>query len=214
MADDQNQNLAPEAEGITPEPEGVDLSSVPEPMQKYIKELRAEARGRRLKLKEAEVEVSVLKGKLDEVDKKVMEEQGNYKALYESEKQKHDETVQAFKARIVRESIKTEALAKGIIDSELSELINISDVTIDDDGRVSGISEAVDAYKAAKPHLFGVKAPQSVVAPGATVSPAAGVATPTATVSTTPGDVRKLSKEEYARVKRNELDKLRRSNSR
>ena len=77
--DDKNAPKNDEKDDLVVKDEGIDFKDVPEPIQKFIAELKAEARTRRLKNRELSTELKIIKDKQTDIDKKALEEKGEYK---------------------------------------------------------------------------------------------------------------------------------------
>jgi hypothetical protein len=98
-------------------------------------------------------------------EKKSLEEQGNFKALYEQSELKRSQLEQAVQERILKETVAKELAKQGGLSDYLAEavLIHHKDSILYKDGQVLGAAEAVAALKLAQPQLFKPEA----VAPGA-----------------------------------------------
>lgn len=106
----------------------------------YVKELRHENAGYRLKASEA--------------DKKVQE------AIESATKAKQEADASIAKAkqdsdaRIVRAELKAAALKAGMVDLDGLKLADLSKVKLNDDGEVDGAEKLMEELKKAKPYLF------------------------------------------------------------
>lgn len=98
--------------------------------------------------------------------------------------------------RLIRAELKAHAIKAGIVDLDVLRLMDVSALRMDDAGDVQGAAEAVEAFKASKPHLFGQAAPTGAQ----TGSTAHAGTTPPASK---PGaaDARTMSQAEYAALK-------------
>ncbi len=55
----------------------------------------------------------------------------------------------------INTKIEAEAVAAGIKDVELTNLIDRKDIKLNENGQITGVSEAIAAFKARKPDFFG-----------------------------------------------------------
>ena len=106
----------------------------------YVKELRQESAGYRLRASEAEKKAN----EAAEASKKAADEA--------AERVKKAE--EAAQARIIRAEIKAHAIKAGIVDVDGLALADLSKLTLNDKGDVVGAEEAIDALRKAKPYLF------------------------------------------------------------
>ena len=95
-------------------------------------------------------ELKKLKASQEKAEKDQLEKQGEYKQLHE----KSEAKLKAFNDRLKVSEIKALALKEGMADLDYIKLIDTSSISIDDDGNVTGATEAISALKAAKPILF------------------------------------------------------------
>lgn len=187
-------------------------------VQKYIKELRGETMSRKETIKaekaaraDAERERDELKAATkkatDDAERKRLEEEGNWKELAEKNKKQLDDTVKEYQTRAMRAEIKVAAQAAGIIDPDLVDLIPKDKITFNDKGEIQGISEAVEAFKAAKPNLFGTPGAAATTPPAPVVNPTgSGAGDPNPGVPGVPGkSVMEMTPAEYEKAKRDKL---------
>lgn len=83
-----------------------------------------------------------------------LKEQGKFKELAE----KSEARAKAAHDKLRNKAVELVAIRAGIVDPDAVKLADLSGVTLDDDGNVSGAAEAVEALKASKPYLFGAQA--------------------------------------------------------
>jgi vacuolar-type H+-ATPase subunit I/STV1 len=197
------------------------VNKLPPHVQSYVNKLKAdkqaandEAAARRALLRETQAERETLKNQLEETKTKELEEAGQYKTLYEQERAAKETLIQESNKRITRAELRAHAINEGIIDPEIADLIPIDKVTVDAAGNIVGVVETIASYKLAKPNLF--KSAQAQAAP-APVAKATGSAAPEPgaqpTAQSTASDrdrIKKMSKEDYAQFKRDQVAKLRR----
>ncbi|MBY0548711.1 MAG: hypothetical protein K2W95_15685 [Candidatus Obscuribacterales bacterium] len=171
------------------------VEALPEEQKAYIKQLRSEAAHRRKAATEAETKASELQAKIDAVEKAKLEEQGEFKKLYEGEQQK----LQELNKRLIRQEIKVHAQKEGLIDLDVADLIVADKVTLTADGKIVGAEEAVASFKTAKPNLFQAM----VAAAGAPAAkPTGSGITPPVSTTGKQFDARSLSKEDYEKEKK------------
>lgn len=119
-------------------------TQTPPPVQtfshEYVKELRQESAGYRLRATEAEKKAA----EAAEAAKKAADE-----ALERVKKAE-----EAAQARIIRAEIKAHAIKAGIVDVDGLALADLSKITINDKGEVVGAEDAIEALRKAKPYLF------------------------------------------------------------
>lgn len=115
-----------------------------------------------------------------EIEKR--KEQDQYRELYETEKEKR-ERIEAERADIEKRTIEMQkktaltlaAKDAGMVDaSDAALFVKLDDLTIDDSGNVVGVSEAMEALKESKAHLFaaqqGAKPHQGIPGGGGGIS--------------------------------------------
>lgn len=116
-------------------------SPQPETFSKeYVRELRHENAGYRLKAQEAE-------RKLQEAEERATK----------AEKDASDKVTAAqgeATARLIRAEVKAVALKAGIVDIDGLALADLSKVKFNDKGELEGADDAIEALKKAKPYLF------------------------------------------------------------
>lgn len=122
---------------VTPAP-----APTPETFSKdYVRELREENKGWRLKASEYETAAKTAQEAAD-------------KAKAEAEA-KITEATTAAQARVIRAEIKAAAIKAGMIDLDGLKMLDLSGVKLNDAGEVDGADALLDAAKKAKPYLFG-----------------------------------------------------------
>lgn len=116
----------------------------PEPQTfsaEYVRELREENKGWRLKASEQEGIARTHKEAAD-------------KAAKEAE-EKVSAATKAGNDRIIRAELKAVALKAGLVDLDGLKLADLSKVTLDDKGEVQGADALLEQLKKDKPYLFG-----------------------------------------------------------
>lgn len=145
-----------------------------------------------------------------EIERKRLEEQGKFKELADNERIRADEARRAADdARkeadeiIVDSEIRIALIREGANDADIASLVPREGLTVSG-GRVRGVEDVIRKFKEEKPHFFGEPRP------GATSS--RRTSPPPEDDSTKLGikDVRKLTKEDYAKHKQDTLSKIRR----
>ena len=141
----------------------------------YVRELRAENKGWRLKAQELETQAKTA----EEAAKKAKEEADG--TVSAANKAAND--------RIIRAELKAEAIKAGLVDMDALKLADLTKVTLKDDGTVEGAEALFADLKKAKPYLFGSVNSSSTQKAPATGDPA-------------PKSVKDLSKADYEKAKR------------
>lgn len=151
----------------TPEPETFSKD--------YVRELRAENKGWRLKASEHEAAAKTA-------------QEAATKA-HEDAAEKIADANKASEQRIIRSELKALAVKAGIVDLDGLKLVELAGVKLNEQGEVEGADALIDGLKKAKPYLFG--------APGSSsTAPAPGKDTPPAKKAT------EMSAEEYAAARK------------
>jgi hypothetical protein len=146
------------AEGDPPAPPATPPATPPDDpkvfTQEYVSALRGEAAGYRTELKAERQTVAKLKAHfgLKETDTP------DWDALLKSQKETTDKALADAlgkgKALILKAEAKSIAADLGIVDADDAlKLADLSKVTVDDDGKVDGVKEALEALLTAKPWL-------------------------------------------------------------
>ena len=124
----------------------------------YVRELREENKGWRLKASEHETAAKAAKEAADA-------------AKAEAEKVKADVQTAADQ-RVIRAELKAAALKAGMVDLDGLKLADLSTVKLGADGEVEGADALMDAMKKAKPYLFGAVSTSSTGKPPPATPPA------------------------------------------
>ena len=119
--------------------------------KEYVRELRAENSGWRLKHKEQN-------DAREAAEKKAQEAQTAAEA-------KVTEVTKAAEQRIVRSELKAYAVKAGIVDLDGLKLVDLSSVKLDENGEVVGAEALIESLKTAKPYLFGTPGSSSTRTP-------------------------------------------------
>lgn len=125
--------------------------------KEYVRELRHENGGYRLRAQESEKKAA-------EADERAKKAEADAKA-------KIDAAAKESQVRVIRAEVKAIAIKAGIVDIDGLKLADLSGVTLDDAGDVKGADEAIAALQKSKPYLFA-KTTASTQQPPATKTPA------------------------------------------
>lgn len=106
----------------------------------YVRELRAENKGWRLKAQEAET--------------KAREREEAAAKSKEAADAKIAEREKTAEQRIIRAELKALAVKAGIVDLDGLKLVELDKVKLDDKGEVEGADALIEGLKKAKPYLF------------------------------------------------------------
>lgn len=122
----------------------------------YVKELREENKGWRLKASEME---GLAKTKTEALEKTAREAkeaaEAAVKQAAEYAEAKIAEARSTADQRIIRSEIRAAAIKAGMIDLDGLKMIDTTSVKLDDNGEPIGAAELMEATKKAKPYLFG-----------------------------------------------------------
>jgi hypothetical protein len=107
----------------------------------------------------AEKKLSDIAAAQAEADRKALEEQARYKELYEKERQGREAESTGRKSDAIRSRFLLAAQSKGIVDPDVAftvakSLPGFATVSVDDEGKVSGIDELVEMLVKDKPYLI------------------------------------------------------------
>ncbi|XRD81792.1 phage scaffolding protein [Dyella halodurans] len=126
----------------------------PEPetfSKEYVRELRNENKGWRLKA--------------DEQAKRADAAEAASKKAGEDAQASIAEHTSKADQRIIRAELKAVAIKAGIVDLDGLRLVDLKDVKLNDDGEVEGADALIEGLKKAKPYLFGAPASSSTATP-------------------------------------------------
>lgn len=123
--------------------------------REYVKELREENKGWRLKAQQLEKERDDHK---TAAEKAAQDAEGKIKEAHTAAEQ-----------RVIRAELKAEALKAGMVDLDGLKLADLSKIKINDVGEVEGATELMEELKKAKPYLFGTT--QNSSTPGTPPNP-------------------------------------------
>lgn len=129
------------SENITPPPAPTPATA-PETFSKdYVRELREENKGWRLKAHEQE---QAAKSAAEAAQKAVDESAAKVAEAHTSATQ-----------RVIRAEMKAAAIKAGLVDLDALQMLDLSSVKLDENGEVTGADDVLAAAKKAKPYLFG-----------------------------------------------------------
>lgn len=154
------------------------VANPPEPetfSKDYVRELRAENKGWRLKASEHETAAAAAR-----------EEAKKAKELADAAIAESNTKAEQ---RIIRSELKAIAVKAGIVDLDGLKLVDLKDVKLNETGEVEGAEALIEGLKKAKPYLFGAPASSS---------------TATAPTNTPPSNKKatEMTAEEYAAAKK------------
>ncbi len=126
-----------------------------------MERMKADYENRMAALAEEAKKAKTLQAQLDAIEAKKMEEQGQFKELYEKEKADREKETRAMRRELARADLKALALREGIIDPDIINLIPSKDFKWNDEaGRFDNLEELLIAHKQAKPNLYKTAEPQ------------------------------------------------------
>jgi hypothetical protein len=107
--------------------------------------------------KQLRLEKEALEQKQKEAEAAKLKEEGKYKELAEKAEGDLKTKDAAFRVRIIKMALKIEAAKQGISDPDLIELIDTTEVKIDDSYNVLNAEEVINSFKEKKPAFFEKK---------------------------------------------------------
>jgi hypothetical protein len=141
--------------------------------QKYVDELRAEAASYRVNARQA-AEAR------DAAERAAAEAHERAQQTVQTQVQPLQQRLTRLQDRAVMSELRAIAIAEGIEDLDFVPLIDRSKITIDDDGNITGVTEAVAAQKAAKPKWYKSAQQATPPTPTTQTTPTAAGAQPAA----------------------------------
>jgi len=127
--------------------------------EQYTGGVRHQVETLRKRATTAEKKLSDIAAAQAEADRKALEEQNRFKELYEKERQAREAESTGRKSDAIRSRFLLAAQSKGIVDPDVAftvakTLPGFATVSVDDDGKVSGIDELVEMLVKDKPYLI------------------------------------------------------------
>jgi Phage minor structural protein GP20 len=119
----------------------------PAPQGQRIEDVRAEAAGYRIEARTANEKLEAANRDRDRIQQEA-------DARVRAAEQAGQTVAEKIKTRTRDATLRAEAAAAGLADLELLPLIDVSKVTVDDEGNVIGAVEAIAAFKEKKPTYF------------------------------------------------------------
>ncbi len=119
--------------------------------------LKAEIASLRAGNRESKAEAKKLQDELDERNKKELKEQGKFKDLYEKSENEKKSQAGEWRKKYVKSITRAEAVAAGILDSDLAGLINVDDLAgtdMDEGELVEKVRVKIADHKEKKPALY------------------------------------------------------------
>lgn len=170
MADDPNPNPpTPPADPKTPPtPPADDKPDDVEALKKHNKALLTELSNKKTDYKTVSEELASLKAEKEKAEREKLEKNGENEKLYQLEKQQR----QSMQQQLIRAELKAQAAKEGIIDLDAVALIPTDKLKLNESTmEVSGIEDAVKAFKESKPYLFQKSDPTPPASPPANGKP-------------------------------------------
>lgn len=115
--------------------------------ESQVAELRAEAAHHRITARQERERAEAATQQLEEL-------RTSNAAAVEAARQPLQQKIEKANQRILTTELRSAAVQAGLTDLDLIPLLDRSKVTVDDEGVVTGITEAIDAFKKAKPEYF------------------------------------------------------------
>lgn len=170
-----------------PAPASTPASVSKEQYDRAVGDARADAAAHRVAAKAAQEEkaaaLAAAKAAQEEAEAKI-------KAANEQASVK----IKAYEPRLIASELKLAAHQAGLIDLDLLALVKRDGIKIGEDGSITGIAEAINAFKESKPAYF-----KTAAAPEQ--KPPSGHAAPAPAKNPQPTNIKDLSKEDYAKRK-------------
>lgn len=183
---------APPAPTVTPAPAG-------ETLEQAKARLNAEAAAWRIQAQQATTRATELEGQLTN------ERTASQQRIDETARTERARA-EALKPKIVDAELKAALANAGVLDPDLVGLVPRNGIAIDENGNATGVKEAVDAFKAAKPQFF--RAPGDAT-PLPAVRQSGSPAAPPANPIATPPDARGMDPKAYNDFKQGMRRRLR-----
>jgi len=145
--------------------------------EQYTGGVRHQIESLRKRATTAEKKLSDIAAAQAEADRKALEEQSRYKELYEKERQAREAESTGRKSDAIRSRFLLAAQSKGIVDPDVAftvarSLPGFATVSVDDEGKVSGIDELVEMLVKDKPYLIPPPQSQKAQSVGSASNPA------------------------------------------
>jgi len=152
MAKDPKEN---KKKGDPPKDGELDLSKLSdEQLNKVLEDPRIWKTPRLKKLRKDSKDLKKRKEADEEAEKDSLKKKGEFETLQKKTQKKLDKANKRNEDLIINNKIISEANKKGISDTDaVTKLIDRGDIKIDEDGKVTGITEAVDSLIESKPYL-------------------------------------------------------------
>lgn len=134
-----------------------------EDVPKILEDPRIWKTSRLQKLRERAKLADELEAKQKQAEEKQLKEQGKWQEMAMKLEKERDEALTKMQQTTVNMKIQQIANSLGAVDAEdILKLVDRTQISINDDGEVTGVDEAVKALVESKPHLFGEKQPTRV----------------------------------------------------
>lgn len=162
MNENEN-NVTPKSE-VTIESKTENKPEVQSGDETYIKKLRDEAASERTKRQELEKTMADLKKFKEDREREELESEKKFKELADKERQAREDDSKKFKEeltkreqRFILAELKAEAVKAGILPEAIADLkllANLSELTIDENDEVVGLSDFITKLKETKSYMF------------------------------------------------------------
>lgn len=194
-------------EGGGGEPNGATPNARPsgdDAHQKQLSDIRAEAAAHRI---EARKEREAREKAEAERDAARAEIDGKLK----TERDTATARITKMQQRVIESDLKAQAVAAGLEDLDLLPLLDRSGINMDDDGNVTGIKEAIEAFKAKKPDYFKKEGGKKAAGngDGGAKKPTGDGGAPPPNKEPPSDNVKKMTRAEYQAWKQSGLRKMR-----
>jgi hypothetical protein len=126
--------------------------------EQYTRGVRQQIEMLKSRAKAAERRLAEIAAAQEEAERKALEEQERFKDLYEKERAAREKEATARKEDAIRSRFLIAAAKAGIVDPDVAFVVakslpGFGSVAIDDEGRVTGVDELVEALVKEKPYL-------------------------------------------------------------
>lgn len=122
--------------------------------------LRKEAAKHRTGLRAAEKKQSEIDKAKADAEEAAALKRGEYEKLLATEKQKNQDLEKRLSDVLLNSALKDDLRAAGVLDAAIADVLAVfprKDLKLTDDGKVEGSTEAIAAFKTAKPWFFGAQ---------------------------------------------------------
>lgn len=177
-----------------------DKDLTPAQYKDALQKARADAAKQRAEKNELAKKNTLYESEKEEAERKRLEEQGEHKKIADKALKDLETERESNKKFRINSEIKVAAIAAGIIDPKVAQLIPTDKIGINAAGEIEGVVEAVAIFKKESPNLFGdPKKETTVLSTGSEkLDPPMGTPDPTARRK----EVMSMKKEDYEAAKK------------